>query len=66
MGGHGVNTLALLREVAPVAAWQQAKGRVAELSDLAAPEAAHGRGVAELHHFQTLVHEYNALLADPT
>eukprot|EP00975_Prorocentrum_lima_P052043 10898820-Prorocentrum_lima.AAC.1 len=48
MGGLGVNTLRLLREVAPIAAWQKARGRVVELSDLPAPEAAHGPGIGNL------------------
>eukprot|EP00975_Prorocentrum_lima_P051476 10780593-Prorocentrum_lima.AAC.1 len=65
MGGLGVNTLGLLREVAPIAAWQQALGRVAKLSGLPVPEAAHGAGIAALQRFQNLVHEYNKL-ADPT
>eukprot|EP00975_Prorocentrum_lima_P025473 5353564-Prorocentrum_lima.AAC.1 len=50
MGGLGVNTWGLLREVAPIAAWRQARGRVAKLSGLPATEA---------------VHEYNRQLADP-
>eukprot|EP00975_Prorocentrum_lima_P053314 11180166-Prorocentrum_lima.AAC.1 len=66
MGGLGVNTLGLLREVAPIAAWQQARSRVAKLSGIPAPEAAHGPGIAGLRRFQTLVQEYNHQLADPS
>eukprot|EP00975_Prorocentrum_lima_P049305 10315192-Prorocentrum_lima.AAC.1 len=65
MGGLGVNTLGLLREVAPIAAWQRVRQRVTLLSGIPAPEAAHGPGIAGLRRFQQLVQEYNALIADP-
>eukprot|EP00975_Prorocentrum_lima_P065618 12904469-Prorocentrum_lima.AAC.1 len=65
MGGLGVYTLRLLREAAPIAAWQRARGRVAELSDLPAPEAAHGPGIVNLVRFQELVVEYNEQIQDP-
>eukprot|EP00975_Prorocentrum_lima_P010004 2132233-Prorocentrum_lima.AAC.1 len=65
MGGLGVNTLGLLREAAPIAAWQQARSRVAKLSGIPAPEAAHGPGIAGLRRFQTQVQEHDHQLADP-
>eukprot|EP00975_Prorocentrum_lima_P054722 11472287-Prorocentrum_lima.AAC.1 len=65
MGGLGVNTLGLLREVAPIAAWQRAQPRVALLSGIPAPEAAHGPGIDGLRRFQLLVQEYNSQIADP-
>eukprot|EP00975_Prorocentrum_lima_P033769 7088503-Prorocentrum_lima.AAC.1 len=65
MGGLGVNTLGLLREIAPIAAWQLARQRVTQLSGIPAPEAAHGPGIAGLRRFQQLVREYNQQIADP-